>query len=305
MATTRAQPFGEIWKLVERQHGVVSRGQLAAAGTSPSAIAHLVRRGLLHRVARGVYAVGRPQLTREGRWAAALLACGRGAALSHRTAGQLWGVCAGDRVPVHVTVGPDARRRHPGLVTHRRALRASDVAARRGLAVTDPALTLVDLAATLPRRAVERAVNEADKLDLVDPEALRSTLAAHRGRPGVARLRTLLDGATFRLTDSELERRFLNVIATHGFPTPETGRRIDGFKTDFYWPALGLVVETDGLRYHRTPTQQARDRLRDQRHAARGLTTLRFTHAQIRYEPGHVAATLRSVMRRLSESSGR
>ena len=78
-----------------------------------------------------------------------------------------------------------------------------------------------------------------------------------------------------------------------------TGRWVSGAKTDFYWPDLGLVVETDGLRYHRTPSQQAEDRRRDQVHAAAaGLTPLRFTRAQVVFEPAHVRATLAAVARR-------
>jgi very-short-patch-repair endonuclease len=80
---------------------------------------------------------------------------------------------------------------------------------------------------------------------------------------------------------------------------PQTGTRLNGFAVDFHWPQFGLVVETDGLRYHRTPAQQARDRERDQAHTAAGLTQLRFTHAQVLREPARVGQTLRAVIRRL------
>jgi very-short-patch-repair endonuclease len=159
--------------------------------------------------------------------------------------------------------------------------------------------TLVALASRLRSNALEAAVNEADKLDLADPETVRTDIERYRGRPGVARLRRVLDRKTFTLTDSGLERRFLPLVRRAGLPLPLTGQRVNGFKVDFYWPGLGLVVETDGLRYHRTPAQQARDRIRDQRHTAGGLTALRFTHAQVAYEPEHVVATLRAVARRL------
>jgi very-short-patch-repair endonuclease len=117
-------------------------------------------------------------------------------------------------------------------------------------------------------------------------------------------LREVLDRRTFTLTDSELERRFLPIVRRTGLSLPRTGHHLNGFKVDFYWPDLGLVVETDGLRYHRTPAQQSRDRLRDQAHAAAGLTPLRFTHAQVRYEPRHVQATLEAVARRLRYGAG-
>jgi very-short-patch-repair endonuclease len=122
-------------------------------------------------------------------------------------------------------------------------------------------------------------------------------------RPGIAILREALDRRTFALTDSALERRFLPLARDAGLAQPQTGVRVNGFKVDFYWPDLGLVVETDGLRYHRTPAQQAADRRRDQVHTAAGLTTLRFTHAQVRYEPGFVRSTLAAIARRLSGRS--
>lgn len=89
-----------------------------------------------------------------------------------------------------------------------------------------------------------------------------------------------------------------------GLSPPRTGSRVNGFKVDFYWPDLGLVVETDGLRYHRTPKQQAKDRLRDQAHTAAGLTCLRFTYAQVALEPAHVRATLAAVVGRLRDPAG-
>jgi very-short-patch-repair endonuclease len=146
---------------------------------------------------------------------------------------------------------------------------------------------------------LEAAVNEADKLDLVDPECLRSALDEMAGQLGVAVLRTLLDRRTFVLTDSELERYFLPVVRLVGLPLPETGLMLNGFEVDFFWRDLGLVIETDGLRYHRTPAQQARDRLRDQAHTAAGLTPLRFTHAQIRFQREYVMETVELVVERL------
>ena len=159
--------------------------------------------------------------------------------------------------------------------------------------------TLLDLATTLRRDRLEAAINEADKLDLIDPSSLRAALDDYSGRPGVSALRSVLDRQLFRLTDSDLERRFLAIVRRTELPLPETGQQLNGFKVDFHWPDLGLVVETDGLRYHRTPGQQARDRLRDQAHTAAALTTLRFTHAQVRYEPRHVQSTLVKVATRL------
>lgn len=116
---------------------------------------------------------------------------------------------------------------------------------------------------------------------------------------GARRLRELLDRRTFALTDSELERRFLPLSRRAGLPKPLTGASVAGYRSDFYWPELGLVVETDGLRYHRTPTQQGKDHERDQAYAAAGLTALRFTHAQVEFESERVIETLCAVGTRL------
>lgn len=142
-------------------------------------------------------------------------------------------------------------------------------------------------------------MNEADRLNLITPPALRRALDSHRGEPGVAVLRMLLDRRTFRMTRSELERYFLPLTERAGLPLPLTKQWVNGFEVDFYWPGLGFVIETDGLRYHRTPAEQARDRLRDQTHTAAGMTPLRFTHEQVRYEPDHVLAVLRATARLL------
>jgi very-short-patch-repair endonuclease/predicted transcriptional regulator of viral defense system len=293
----------EFWRLVREQHGVVTRAQLVALGLTDHAIVHRVRHGRLHRVQRGVYAVGRPELTRYGRWMAAVLACGPGAALSHESAAALWRIRRDRGEPIEVSVLGRAPR-IPDLAVHRReALRASDLTRCRSIPVTTPTCTLVDLAPRLGRGELERAISEADKLDLVDPEALRAAVAATAPRPGVRILRELLDRRSFRLTDSELERRFLELARAAGLPPPDTGARLNGYDVDFHWPELGLVVETDGLRYHRTPAQQARDRERDQVHAAAGLTPLRFTHAQVVHEPDRVRATLAAVARRLAPAA--
>lgn len=122
----------------------------------------------------------------------------------------------------------------------------------------------------------------------------------HPGEPGVARLRWIIDRATFRYTRSELERAFLPLVRRAGLPPPRTSVHVTGYEVDFHFPDLGLVIETDGLTYHRTPAQQKKDRERDQAHTAAGLTTLRFTHGQIKYEPDHVLRTLRATANWLS-----
>jgi very-short-patch-repair endonuclease len=221
------------------------------------------------------------------------------AALSHGSAAALWGVRAEQPGRIEVSTPAASRRRQGNITAHRRSLPDGDLTIRDGIPVTCVARTLIDIACSLSLGELERAVNEADRLDLIDPEALRMALDAHRGQRGVARLRELLDRRTFRLTDSELERWFLPQVRRAGLPLPVTQQRLNGFKVDFLWLDLRLVVETDGLRYHRTPAQQARDRIRDQAHLAAGFIPLRFTHWQVRHERQYVRTTLLAVVRRI------
>jgi very-short-patch-repair endonuclease len=298
------------WRLTESQHGVVTRRQLLAAGFSSDEIDGRLAHGKLHRLWRGVYAVGRPRLTLLGWWSAAVLACGADAALSHESAAALWGIRepkAGDEGEqdrpqiIHVSVSAGRSPRRVGIQAHRRRdLSRSDRARFRGIRVTTPARTLIDVSTVHRPDVLEAYVNTADRIGLIDPDSLRVELDERRGMDGVPRLRGVLDRHTFRLTDSELERRFLGLVRRVRLPDPLTQQRLNGFRVDFYWPDLDLVVETDGLTYHRTPAQQSKDRVRDQRLAGDGYTVLRFTHAQIKFDPGHVAATLHAVVKRVS-----
>lgn len=301
MNPTRTQSRSkELWELVRRQHGVVARRQLLELGLSSDAIAHRIKVGRLHPVWRGVYSVGRPEVSRHGRLMAAALKCGPAALLSHRSAASLWGLLAWQEV-VDVVV-PYLAPRHPrGIRVHRRL----DLGPQHrrwldGLPVTDPISTLVDVACGTSETLLARAIREADRLDLVDPVSLRAALDSCPRRPGVGRMRSLLDSETFSLTDSELERRFLRLVRAAGLPMPKTQVWLNGFRVDFYWPELGLVVETDGLRYHRTAAQQRADRVRDQAHTIAGLIHLRFAAVQVRDEPKQTMKTLAAVASRLS-----
>jgi very-short-patch-repair endonuclease len=291
----------EAWDLARHQHGVVSSDQLQKVGYTRQAIYHRVRTGRLHPLHRGVYAVGRPHVTDHGRWMAAVIACGAGAVLSHSSAAALWRIGPEARGLVELSLPNLSRRCRPGLQIHQKlSLRDADMTVEFGIPVTTPIQTLIDMALRLDRRGVERMVNEADKYNLVHPPELRRELDKRGGEQGAAPLRQLLDRRTFRLTKDELERRFVPLARKAGLPTPHTGRWVNGFEVDFYWPELGLVVETDGLRYHRTAAEQARDRLRDQAHTAAGLTQLRFTHEQVRYEPEYVRGILAQTASRLA-----
>lgn len=280
----------QVWALVESQHGVVSRRQLLDLGYSSKAIEHRLAKRLLRPLWRGVYAVGRGRLTRYGWWMAAVLACGPGALLSHASAAALWGIRAQRAGDIDVSVPRRRDPRHPGIRVHRRRALAQP-AIRHGIPVTDPARTLIDIAPSLSERELEAAINEADKLDLISPAALRAEIDGV-SRPGAGTVRRLLDEATFVLTDSELERLFLPIARRAGLPTPRTQVWLHGHRVDFHWPDRDLAVETDGARFHRTPFQQTDDRRREHALAAAEVRLLRFTHAQVRYEPRYVERIL-------------
>jgi very-short-patch-repair endonuclease len=282
--------------MVRRQHGVLTRADLLALGFGTRSVEHRVASGRLFLVRRGVYAVGRRELTPDGERMAAILACGRDAVLSHRSAANLWGIGREVVGRVDVTIPRRSRLERSGVkVRCRPGLQAGSVVRRRGIPVTDPVQTLIDLATELPEMRLERAVNQADVHELVDPETLRQALTGHRGELGVKKLATLLDRHTFRLSDSDLEVLFRPLALAAGLPLPLTKHWLLGYETDFFFPDLKLVVETDGLRYHRTPAQQARAAKRDQTHVAAGYRIVRFTHWQVAHAATEVTAVLRKL----------
>jgi hypothetical protein len=287
--------------LVRQQHGVVARHQLEGLGFTRSAIAHRIEQGRLRPLSKAVYAVSQLELTREGRWMAAILACGDGACLSHRSAGALFGICEERKGVIEISVRRSGRRTRPGIKVHRRpSLPSQDVGTLNGIPVTSPVRTMIDLATEQGPRTLLRTINEADNRDVICAEDLREELDAYAGQPGVRPLRTLLDRDTFVLSDEELERLFLPLAREVGLPLPMTKEMVNGYEVDFFWPALKLVVETDGLRYHRTPSAQAKDARRDQAHTAAGYARLRFTHWQVKYERDYVLRILSETTARLN-----
>jgi very-short-patch-repair endonuclease len=300
-----------------------------ALGVTTSGVEHRLARGRLHLVARGVYAVGRPALTLNGRRMVAILACGGDVdqvgevqlrpwrrrpptvVLSHDSAAALLAIGNGPTSRFEVSTVLESRSRIPDVRVHRRSrLRDGWYGFCEGIPVTSPVQTLIDLATRHDQLTMERATNEADKLRLVRTDDLRKALDERQGERGVGRLRNILDRRTFRYTRTGLERAFIPLARQAGLPLPRTSVYVTGHEVDFHFPDLSLVVETDGLTYHRTPAQQAKDRERDQDHSAAGLTPLRFTHAQIKFEPDHVVRILRATAswlqaRQSSSPSGR
>lgn len=207
------------------------------------------------------------------------------AALSHRSAGVHWGIVGSEGAAIDVSVRRRREVRRHGLqVRGRPSLAEADITHRNWIPVTIPALTMIDLATDLSLLDLERAINDADKRDVIHVGPLRAAIEGYAGLPGVRPLRTLIDKLTFRLSDSELEIRFRPTARAAGLPQPLSKQWVNGFEVDFYWPELGLVVETDGARFHRTPSAQTRDARRDRAHVLAGMSPLRFTHYEVRYE---------------------
>jgi hypothetical protein len=275
-------PDAAIARLAARQHGVVTRAQLLAAGVGRGAIEQRLRRRILHRLHHGVYAVVHPSVSSEGRDLAAVLACGPRAALSHQSAAALWELRPPWRGPVHVTAGRAGAR--PGIVVHRsRDLSTADVARHRGIPVTTPARTLRDLAGILPEAALRRAVNEAQVRRLVRADELEQRPPGRR-----ALVVSSADGAT----RSALEDRFLAFLAGHGLPPPQVNARVEGLEVDFFWPRHGLVVELDGFAFHHTRLAFETDRRRDAALQAAGLRVVRVTDRRLTGDAAGLAAQL-------------
>jgi very-short-patch-repair endonuclease/predicted transcriptional regulator of viral defense system len=286
-----------VARLAGRQHGVVARRQLEAVGLSASAVGRWATEGRLHRVHRGVYAVGHRVLTVDGRRMAAVLTAGPGAALSHASAAALWEIRPTSATRIDVSV-PSAggRGKRPGLRIHRASnLRDDEITEHRAIRVTTPARTLLDLASSVPGRALERALDEAEIRDLYDRRELEAIARAHAGQRGAAVLQRAIDGdGDPTLTDSELEELMLALCDKHRLPRPRPRAWVAGLRVDFLFAASRLVVETDGYRYHHTRRAFERDRERDAILARAGSRTLRFTHRQLTSDPAGVAQTIRS-----------
>jgi very-short-patch-repair endonuclease len=275
----------EIARLADAQHGVVTRSHLLHAGLTNERIDRLARAGRLHRLYRGVYAVGHRVLTLEGRWMAAVLACGPNAALSHTTAAAARDLRRADSA-IHVTVpGRGGRQAPRGITLHRSpTLTPAQVVRYRGIPVTTVARTIIDLAGTVTREELERIVDEADRRRLVDFAALRSARSPA--------LRAVLRAYDPAPTRSELERRFLRLCRERGLQRPEVNAVIEGIEVDFVWRDRRLIVEVDGYAFHRSPADFERDRERDVHLAMRGWTTRRFTWRQVTTRAKWVAAAI-------------
>ena len=283
-------------ELAGRQHGVVARRQLLELGLGRRGIDERLARGRLHLVHNGVYAVGHRALTTDGLWLAAVLACGPGAVASHRCAGQLWGLLPRTAILPEVT-RPRKFRGRPGILGHHALLPPDEIGAVRGIPVTSAPRTMLDLAAVLKRRQLERALNEMEVRQLLDPLSIPDLLARHPRRRGAAALREVLaDDGPGGVSRSDLEEGFVELLDAHGLPRPRMNATLPIrerlIEVDCLWRAQRLVVELDGGAMHRTKRAFESDRQRDRMLLTEGWRSARVTWRQLRDEAPAVASDL-------------
>jgi very-short-patch-repair endonuclease len=285
--------------VAERQRGVVSRTQLLCVGLTKSAISVRVARSDLHREHRGVYRVGHRTPLSFSREMAAALAAGTRAVVSHRSAGHLWALLPAPSEAVDLTGPPRAPRL--GLRWHRLPIEPRDVTRCRGIPVTNPLRTVLDLAADLKPDELERVVAEAERRHLVTLRALESALDRRPRCHGAPALRAVLRSPP-AFTRSEAERRLLALVRAAALPAPDHNLRVAGHERDLVWLEQGLVVETDGWEHHGGRAAFESDRRRDAELVAQGLRTMRFTWRQLSERPHEVVARL---ARALAQPGGR
>jgi very-short-patch-repair endonuclease len=283
-------PDGRLAKIAARQHGVVTVEQLREAGIEKSAVSRRVKLGRLHRVHRGVYAVGHRAPSWHGRWMAAVLACGEGAVLSHHSAAALWELLKPIDGSIHVSIpATSGRAAQRGIHLHRcQALREPSptpsylhqeggrgrrlTTHRHRIAVTSIQRTIDDLEGTIAPYLLRRAKRQAELKGI------------H------------LQGSEGRRARSDLEEDFFALVRCHSLPLPETNVKLGRHEVDFLWRKEGVVVETDSFLYHRGSVSFEDDYARDLDLRQRGYTALRFSDRQIEDEPERVVAVIREAL---------
>jgi very-short-patch-repair endonuclease len=287
-----------IARIAAQQHGVITAKQLATVGLGRSAVTERVGSGRLHRIHRGVYAVGHRGLSWHGRWMAAVLACGEGAVLSHGSAASLWGLLKPIEGPVHVSISSTSgRSRRRGIHLHRApSLRSPSLAkpspspsyspgrgGRRGRLLTT-------YRNNIPSTTVPRTIEDLRASPLIPPHLLRRAIRQ-------AELKGMrLDGIETDRTRSDLEALFLTLVHRYGLPAPEVNVKLGHFEVDFLWRSRYLVVETDSWTYHRGSVAFYGDSKRDLELRRQGYAVHRFTDEQLEAEPERVVADIREAL---------
>ena len=266
-----------VAELAWRQWGVVSRAQLRALGLASASIGDRVKQRRLLRVHRGVYALGHKKLTREGWWMAAVLACGPGAVLSHRSAAHHLEMRRTSPDRIDITTPHRTGRRPPrGIELHTtRALRPAETTTVKGIPTTTPQRTLTDLADVLTPRELERTADLAEKRHLHAPITTRN---GRKGTPSLNALKHHPAGTTD--TTNDFEELLMGICDEFGLPRPRVNYPINGYIADFAWPEHRLIAETDGFETHGTRQAFEHDRQRDRDMLIDRWRTTRITYRQ-------------------------
>jgi very-short-patch-repair endonuclease len=293
---SKVRPWTRVIAVASDQWGTIDHRQLAGCDVPKMTVSRWTAEGRLHRLHRGVYAVGHPAVPYEGQLTAALFFAGSGATLSHATAAWWWGLVA-DR-PNVIQISLNGRRRRPVAGIHFHNRRELDRTWHRRLPVTSVPQTLLDLAATSSFDRIRSLLAEAEFGNLVDLRDVAAVL--RRGRPGSGRLRAALDHHMPQLarTRSELERRFLLLCESARLRLPEVNVRFRGYTIDALWRQQRVAVELDGLRGHRTPAQLERDHQRDLMLRAARYAVRRYTWNQVNFHGDLVEADVRAALER-------
>jgi very-short-patch-repair endonuclease/predicted transcriptional regulator of viral defense system len=286
-------------ELAERQYGVVTARQLRGLGFSGAAIGRMARAERLHRVHRGVYAVGHRVVAPRARCLAAVLACGKGAVLSHGAAAWLWGLAPGLSTPVDVTV-PSHGQRHQGIALHHSStLTAPEHGLLAGIPVTSWSRTMLDVAATRSAWELNDAVERAERREVLDVGAIDALLRRRRGDRGVARLRLSTeiyrDPAPSR---ARSERLFLAMVKRAGLPRPAINTWVERFEIDAYWETERFAVEIDGWEAHRTRWAFEDDHLRWEEMKLAEIEVVPISARRIEAHPAEVGRRLRTLLER-------
>jgi very-short-patch-repair endonuclease len=264
-----------LQRLAAEQHGIITRAQLLNAGVGSKHIDRWLQTWRLIRIHQGVYALGHLPPSPHAKTMAAVLACGRAAVLSHRSAAQLYGLIRYSG-PIEITAR--TRRRRPGVIVHQSKLTDADVTRHWGIPTTTPARTLTDLAGTLFHASLTRAVNDA---------RLKSLLCVDDLPPRLRR------GQTARPTRSKFEDAFRTFCTRHRLPQPQINAIVAGYEVDAYWPAKNLVAELDGEEFH---DDFEADRAKDADLVEAGLRVIRVTWGRLTTQPRREATRFRRLL---------
>jgi predicted transcriptional regulator of viral defense system len=295
-------------RLAGTQHGVVSRRQLRRLGFSDKEIEAGIRLGRLHRVFRGVYAVGYPQEGKKARMRAATLACGEGTVVSHRSAAALLGLLDTAPVVVDVIAPGSAGRKLDRIRAHETVrLEPYETGSVDGIPCTSPGRTLADIAGEVGMRTLRSGFERAAAKGILDVAAVEA--AAARGTRGAGAARRLArawrkaaPAARKGRLKSPLEAMVLPLLLSRGVAPPRINAPVrlrDGstIEVDFLWPAERLVVEADSRDFHATDLAFERDRWRDRELLRVGYASFRVTRLQAETETAEIAAAVAERLR--------